>query len=68
MPRMNGFQMVDRLEAMRPGIKVVLMSGYSPESVAQQGPMGRMRDYLQKPFRPDALVRKIREAVASTPS
>jgi PAS domain S-box-containing protein len=65
MPRMSGTEMADRLEAMLPGVKVVLMSGYTPESVAQQGAMGAGRGYIQKPFRPDALVRRIREAVSS---
>ncbi len=63
MPRMSGIEMADRLESIRPDIKVVLMSGYSPESVAQQGALGKRREYLQKPFRPEALVRRIREAM-----
>jgi PAS domain S-box-containing protein len=64
MPRMGGCEMADRIEDIRPGIKVVLMSGYTAESVVHQGTMGSGRAYLQKPFRPDALVRKIREALA----
>ncbi|HEY5995469.1 MAG TPA: PAS domain-containing protein, partial [Candidatus Deferrimicrobiaceae bacterium] len=63
MPRMGGFEMVDRLESVRPGIRVVLMSGYSAESVTHQGSMGKGRLYIQKPFRPDALIRTIREAM-----
>jgi PAS domain S-box-containing protein len=62
MPRMGGFELVDRLESMRPGIRVVLMSGYSAESLTHQGAMGKGRLYIQKPFRPDALIRKIHEA------
>ncbi|HEY3488826.1 MAG TPA: PAS domain-containing protein [Candidatus Deferrimicrobiaceae bacterium] len=63
MPRLGGCEMADRIEEMCPGVGIVLMSGYTEESVAQQGAMGKGRGYLQKPFRPAALVRKIREAM-----
>jgi PAS domain S-box-containing protein len=65
MPRMGGPEMADRLAEARPGIRVVLMSGYSEEEATRQGSLSKGREYLQKPFRPEALVRKVREAAGS---
>ena len=37
MPGMNGLELMDRIRALRPGMKVVLMSGYVEHAVAQDG-------------------------------
>jgi two-component system, cell cycle sensor histidine kinase and response regulator CckA len=50
MPRMDGPTMVRHLQAERPDVKVSLISGYSAESV----PIDLIRDFLHKPFLPDA--------------
>jgi PAS domain S-box-containing protein len=60
MPEMNGRQLADHLVAARPGIKVLFASGYSEEDLARHGVEGGMA-YLQKPFNPGALARRVKE-------
>jgi two-component system, cell cycle sensor histidine kinase and response regulator CckA len=57
MPRMDGPTMVRQLQAERPGMKVLLISGYSVESV----PTDLMEDFLHKPFLPAAIEQKVQE-------
>src|SRR5574341_1682227 len=66
MPGMSGRQLADRLSALRPGLKVLYMSGYTDDGIVRQGMLEPGLAYLQKPFRPDALARKVRE-VLDTP-
>jgi CheY-like chemotaxis protein len=54
---MDGPTMVRHLQVERPGIKVLLISGYSAETV----PNHLMKDFLQKPFRPAAIEQKVQE-------
>ncbi len=65
MPGMNGKEVADRLAAVRPGIKVLFISGYSGELIAHRGVLDAGVDYLPKPFTPDALAGKVREMLGS---
>jgi two-component system cell cycle sensor histidine kinase/response regulator CckA len=49
MPLMNGHELATRLEAIRPGTKVLYMSGYTDDVLAFHG-IGREIDFIQKPF------------------
>jgi PAS domain S-box-containing protein len=49
MPRMDGIALFHALQAQRPGIKVILMSGYPPEEAQKTLGQG-MVDWLQKPM------------------
>jgi CheY-like chemotaxis protein len=66
MPGMNGRQLADRLSPVRPEMKVLFASGYSADVLVQYGVEGGVR-YLQKPFTPDALARKVREILDEAP-
>src|SRR5262249_57041647 len=61
MPGMNGRDMADRIVALRPEIGVLFMSGYTDSVVVRNGNAERLTSFLQKPFSPSVLGRKVRE-------
>ena len=63
MPGMNGFELASRLSSLRPEMKLFFMSGYMGGSAAQSGPKPKGAFFLEKPFLPDALEQKVREAL-----
>jgi two-component system cell cycle sensor histidine kinase/response regulator CckA len=63
MPQMNGRQVADHLLAARPGLKVLFMSGYTDAAIVEHGVLETGTHFLQKPFTPDGLSRKVREAL-----
>lgn len=66
MPGMNGRVLAERLTAERPTIKVLYMSGYMEDTVIRHGVEQRQTAFLQKPFTPDELLRKIRDILDAT--
>lgn len=61
MPGMSGRELADRLTALRPGLKVLYMSGYTDNEIARQGVLEEGTHLLQKPFTRSALAAKVRE-------
>lgn len=64
MPGVNGRQLGERLRQARPGLKVVLMSGYTDDDLLRKGE-GPDVAFLQKPFKIDALLRVVRQELMS---
>ena len=60
MPDVSGRELANRLRALRPGLKVLYMSGYSAESIRASGGLGSSEAFVQKPFTPSALVGAVR--------
>jgi PAS domain S-box-containing protein len=64
MPDMGGTELASSLEDKHPAIRVLFMSGYTDDGVVRNGLLGPGRAFLQKPFTPTMLVRKIRDVLA----
>jgi CheY-like chemotaxis protein len=63
MPQLSGYQLADRLKPARPGMKVLFMSGYTDDAICPHRVLGPDAHFLQKPFTPDVLARKVREVL-----
>ena len=63
MPNMNGRELAQRLAQIRPGMKTLFMSGYMEDSGNGNKELPPEAFFIQKPFRPDALARKVREVL-----
>jgi PAS domain S-box-containing protein len=64
MPGVGGPELVRRLREVRPDLPTLFISGYTEEGVRTQGALHPDAAYLEKPFSPEDLVRKVREVLA----
>jgi CheY-like chemotaxis protein len=63
MPGMGGRELAGRLRDRQPGLRVLYMSGYTADEVLRQGIEAEAVHFIQKPFTPDGLARKVREVL-----
>ena len=68
MPGMSGRELADKLKARRPNVRVLFMSGYTDDAVVRHGMLEPGLAYLEKPFRPPMLLKKVRGVLQSTAS
>jgi two-component system, cell cycle sensor histidine kinase and response regulator CckA len=64
MPGMGGAELASVLQEQRAGMRVLFMSGYTDDGVVRNGLLGSGRAFLQKPFTPSVLMRKVRDVLA----
>ncbi len=63
MPGMSGKELYEHLRLIRPGLRVLYMSGYPSDVIARHGVLEQGVSYLQKPFTRQALAQKIRQVL-----
>jgi PAS domain S-box-containing protein len=63
MPQMSGRDLADQLKPLRPEMKVLYMSGYTDDAIVHHGVLEEGTAFISKPFRIDALARKVRETL-----
>ncbi|MBP3954857.1 response regulator [Gemmata sp. G18] len=61
MPHLSGREVAERLTALKRGLRVLFMSGYTEDTIVQQGVESAGIDFLHKPFSLSALTGKVRE-------
>jgi DNA-binding NtrC family response regulator len=64
MPKRGGRDVAESLARLHPGVKVLYMSGYTDESIVHRGVLEEGIAFIEKPFTPDALLRKVRQVLA----
>jgi DNA-binding response OmpR family regulator len=62
MPGISGAALAERFNTVRPGARVLLMSGYAGDDLARRG-VAEDADIIPKPFTADLLVRRVREVL-----
>jgi FixJ family two-component response regulator len=63
MPGQNGKQLGDEAQALRPGLKIIYMTGYSRNAVVHQGRLDPGVDLIQKPISQADLANRIRRSL-----
>ena len=67
MPRMGGRELADHLVPHRPGLRVLFMSGHTDDPAMQRGEALAGAAFVQKPFSPLALARRVRQILDAIP-
>jgi len=65
MTGMNGRELAERLMPLNPEMKVLFMSGYMEDIIAHHGILSSEINFLEKPFSPESLMRKVRTVLDS---
>jgi CheY-like chemotaxis protein len=66
MPHMSGRELAQRLTALRPQIRILFMSGYTDHALLPED-LTPGAEFMQKPFTPDTLARRIRRILDDDP-
>ncbi|MDY3560425.1 PAS domain S-box protein [Gemmata sp. JC673] len=67
MPEMSGRALADAVRTLQPDARVLFISGYTDDAVVRHGVRGEADAFLQKPFTPLGLARKVRAVLDGAP-
>jgi len=68
MPQMSGGRLAELVSELRPGIRVLYVSGYTDDVIVRHGGVEDGVDLLEKPFSPDSLAARVREVLSRPPA
>ncbi|MCG3184150.1 MAG: Sensor histidine kinase RcsC [Planctomycetes bacterium] len=60
LPGTGGPALAKQLQELKPGLKVLFMSGYTDNAIVHHGVLDAGVNFIEKPLRPDALLKKVR--------
>ena len=63
LPRLGGWEMFQQMQEIDPGVKVILASGYFDPNLKMDLLKAGAKDFMQKPYVPDNILRRIREVI-----
>ncbi len=63
MPRKNGKETYDEIKKIRPGMKVIFMSGYAEDIIQNKVILDEGLNFVSKPVSPGELLKKVRETL-----
>ena len=63
LPQMSGVELAEQLQSARPEMRVLYMSGYTDDAIAQHGVLAPGVSFLPKPFTIEDLTQKVREVL-----
>lgn len=63
MPHMGGRELIENVRLTLPDIKVLFVSGYTDDALTDRGALGPGVSFLEKPFTPMKLARRVREEI-----
>jgi CheY-like chemotaxis protein len=64
MPALGGRELAEQLRRVRPTIRILYTSGYTDDAIVKSGVLEAEFVFMQKPFTPETLASKVREALA----